>query len=247
MANLFRSPKSGEPEISDEAEQAFDTTYNILRRGKAGKWAKYNRPFVAQLTADEKDLMDNFLGGDLAALRDTLGQISQQDSLSRAQLLLDPITQRSTDAGLRRLRERSALTGNLLSTGAQESEAGLIGNILAQRDASVAGLIPALDQSRMAAVQGQQALLNQAMGLAGLRRQIEQQKLTADFQEWLRTQPAGGVLQGLLQLNSAVSGGGTVPTYGPSPFSSILGAAAPIAGGAIANENIYFGENAGEG
>lgn len=217
------SKRGGRSMLQDYLNQALKTGF-----------PQYGGQFTAGMSPQEQQLMSmlfgsNGSGGAFGTAVGALSNIAQQDSLGRAQMLLQPSRQRAIEEMTRQTRERMALGNNLFSTGAQEVEGRNVGGVMGQFDATLAGLMPQLDSIRMGAAQAIPGLFAQGESIAGIPRGIQQNDLNARYQEFMRTNPAGGPLQALLQLFSNKPSFQTgTQTTGGSDWTQTLASLTPL-------------------
>lgn len=200
----------------------------FLRRSLKTGFKQYGGDQVANLTPDQEALLGQFFQSIFPSGMKGLADIAQQDSLGRAQMLLDPARQRAIEQTQRSTRERMNLGNNLLSTGGQFAEGEAVSNVNAQFLNQLSQMLPALDQIRMGAIQAMPGFTSQGLAIGDLPRQIEQQELDASYKEFLRTDPAGGPLQALLQMFGGGGGPQVVPGTA-SGMGNIMGSLAALA------------------
>lgn len=228
MSNFFSGSMGGGIDANDVtpsfARNAGRSARKFAQRGLREGFTPFSGDFVVPFSDSERAILDQFLQADLPMLRNSLGDIAQQDALGRAEMLLQPAKQRSIQSGINSIRERMGATGNLFSSNLALEEGRTVGDIEAGFNQSLAALLPQLQAQRMAAAQQLLGQTGTALGLASIPRNISQQDLNARFQEFLRTTPSGGPLQALLGLSGNMTPLGSVSPgiYGPSMFDSLL-------------------------
>lgn len=229
MGNFFSGAMGGGvdakdvvPHYANEAGGAASTA--VRKAFKGGGFTPYGGDFVMPFGDSERAILDQFLQADLPMLRNSLGDIAQQDALGRAEMLLQPSKQRSIQSGINSIRERMGANGNLFSSNLALEEGRAVGDIESGFNQSLAALLPQMQAQRMAAAQQLLGQTGSALGLASIPRNIQQQDLNARYQEFLRTNPFGGPLQALLGLSGNAPSLGSVQPgmYGPSMFDSLM-------------------------
>lgn len=203
MSNFFGSAQGG-----------VSTTRPPEFARRAGRQALAGAGDIPGWSPQEQSILDMFFGGgsagpgggDLGLARNALSNIAQQDALGRAELLLQPSLQRALQQGQSSLRERFSQSGNLFGSGESLAEGRMVGDTLAGQQSTLAGLIPQLTQLQLGAAEALPGLTGQALGFAGAPRQVGMIPLDL----LARLAGAGGQV------------GQGAPSFGPSPFSSLL-------------------------
>jgi hypothetical protein len=186
-------------------------TKGFLNRSlTGGGFPLYQGDMVAGLSPELTGLLAKFFaagpeGGFNTALSG-LTDVAGADSVGRASSLLAPSRERAIQEFTRRTRERSNLGNNLLSSGTAEAESRGIADIFGAEQAQLAQLIPGLDANRLDALAKILPLFAGSAGLGSLTQQNEQAQLDAMYKEFLRTDPAAGVLDKIFGFRSSAKG-----------------------------------------
>lgn len=231
MANFLESMfGSTSPQLmyTPGQERLAGDLNKFLRRSLKTGFPQYGGDRVANLTSDQEALLGQFFQSIFPQGMKGLADIAQQDSLGRAQMMLEPSRTRAVEQTQRASRERANLGNNLLSTGAQFAEGEAVSNVNAQFLNQLSQMLPVLDQIRMGAIQAMPGYASQGLAIGDVPRQIQQQELDASYNEFLRTTPSGGPLQALL----AMFGGGGGPQVVPgsaSGMGNIMGSLSALA------------------
>jgi hypothetical protein len=127
---------------------------------------------------------------------------------------------------------------------------------------TLASMIPQLDATRVGAAQGLAQNTAAGMGIGDILRGSQQDRLTSDYNEYLRTTPMGGPLQSLIALLGGAQGQNNPSNRsdssndGPSLGQNILSLIAGLAGGQLGssilsniatNQSWYVGDQRGPG
>ncbi len=259
-----QAPKQGARTNNLGPKQSLKALLNqLLGMVQSGEgFPGYEGDLTAGLTPDQMGIYNSFFGagGGFETGQNALSSIAQQDSLGRAQLMLQPALDRTIQQTRTGVRERQNLGNNLLSTGGQQQEERAVGDVQANFMDTLARMIPQLDATRIGAAQGLTQNTAAGMGIGDILRGAQQDELTAKYNEFLRTTPMGGPLQALIGLlggnRTAGQNGGGGGNDGPSLGQNILGLIAALAGSGAgssiinniaSNPNWYVGDQRGPG
>lgn len=195
----------------------------------------YQGQMVAGPSQTQDDLLNAFFGdkGGFQTSLEALSGMAQQDSLGRAQMLLDPARQRSIQQTSRGVRERLNLGNNLLSAGGANLETRAVGDVNAGFDRMLAEQMPEMEALRMQAAGAIPGLFGQAYSIAEAPRALAQQQLDANYNEFLRTDPSGGPLQAILGLMGTRHPNAPGQQRGPTGAQQALGFLSNLFGGGL--------------
>ena len=219
-----KAAKAAQPRIPAEFRGSLGGALGLINQRLSSGFPRFGGPFVAGLNPLQQGAIgagSSFLGagseGLLSALK-TTQEISEtgldQETLKLIEDKLAPFFSRQRERVTTGTREAEAQGGRFFSTGAVGAESTGLADLEATQSATVLPLALQVQGLRLGAAESSANIfgsggvgLNQMFGLGEGARSVEQAGLTADFQEFLRTQPdnAIGMLASLMTGTPFVS------------------------------------------
>lgn len=230
--------QAGGPQIPSQFGPSFTNALSFLNQGIRGGLPQFGGPFVAGLNPLQQGALGQGAGllgagsqGLFSALR-TSQQISESGldagTIELINKKLAPYFAQQRGDVMGGLRESQAQGGRFFSSGAIGDEGQALTRLASQQQASVMPLALQSDALRLQGA-GQTAnifgqgvgALGGLFGLGGGARDVEQAKMTAQFNEFIRTSP-----QAAISLLSQLASGAPL-SYAPQApnFMQTMGAA----------------------
>jgi hypothetical protein len=205
-----KAAKKSKPTVPDEIRPAFDPAIQLLRQRLTGGFPAFGGQLVAGLTPGQENLRglaSGLIGPGLAGFQDALStqqQIAESgldaETIRTLNETIDPFFREIERQRTPQLRETAAQRGGFFGTGALRAESDFLQQLDASQAKQVFDVAPIFQSLRLAAagdvgrnLLSQQAFLGQGGQFEELARGIEQQGLTADFNEFLRRLPENAI------------------------------------------------------
>lgn len=231
-----KAAKDARPQIPSQFRPAMGSALGLVNQGLTQGLPRYGGPFVAGLTPLQQKgigaagpLLGAGSEGLMSALQTTQNIAEtglDPESLSFIKKELDPFFSELRKEGVGGVREAQAAGGRFYGKGGVGAESRFLERFAAQQAAqilplamNIRGLQLGAAQTYPQILQGGMGAIGQGMGIGEVQRGVNQADVTANFQEFLRTQPQA-MLPMLASLFGAPMG------YNPqaSNFQQVAGA-----------------------
>lgn len=191
-----KAAKNAKPDIPAIFKPAVGAATSLITSRLQTGFPRFGGPFVAGLSPEQTSLIGAGTGGINDALR-TLQTVAESGldpaTVRQVTASLAPFFQRLTEQNLGQARETQAQGGRFFGTGGVGAEADVLERIASLRSQTELPLALQILDRQTSAAQALPGFLQSSLGALDLPRQIQQAEFSAQFQEFLRTQPENAI------------------------------------------------------